>query len=62
MRPGFAAQRADFRRHLLGIFLRARNAGDVRAFGGKFQRDGAADAPARAGDDGDLILKLVHRL
>jgi hypothetical protein len=27
---------------------------------GQFQCDGAANAPARAGDDGDLILKLFH--
>jgi hypothetical protein len=28
--------------------------------GGQFQRDGTADAPARAGDNGNLILKLFH--
>jgi hypothetical protein len=35
---------------------------DVGALSGQFQRDGAANAPARAGDHGDLILKLFHKL
>jgi hypothetical protein len=29
--------------------------------GGQFQRDGAANATACAGDHSDLILKLVHK-
>jgi hypothetical protein len=29
--------------------------------GGQFQRDGAADSPARPGHNGCLILKLFHR-
>ena len=62
VRPRLAAQRADFRRDLLGIFLRARNDDDIRAFIGEFQRDGAADSAARAGDNGDLIGELAHKL
>ena len=52
--PGLAAKRADFGGDFLRVLRRARDANDVRALGGEFQRDGAADAPAGAGDDGDL--------
>jgi hypothetical protein len=52
----------DFRRDPLGIFLRARNDDNIRAFRGEFQRDGAPDAATRAGDNGDLIGKLAHKI
>ncbi len=55
VRPRFATERADFVGNLLGIFLRARNDGDIRAFAGEFQRDGAADPATSTGDDGNLI-------
>jgi len=60
--PGFAAQRADFRRDLLRIFLRAGDDDDIRAFIGEFQRNGATDPAARTGDNGDLIGELAHKL
>ena len=33
--------------------------GDIEAFGGKRQRDGAADAAARAGDEGLSLWRRV---
>ncbi len=60
--PSLPAQGANFRGDFFGIFGRARNAGDVRAFGGKFQGDGAANAASGAGDNGGLIDKLRHSL
>ena len=41
----------------LDLLARARRAGHVRADLGKGQRIAGADAAARAGDDGDLVVQ-----
>src|SRR6266851_1222152 len=55
-----AAQRAHFNGDFLGVFGRARYAGDIRAGAGEFQGDGPPDAAARARDHGDLIGQGKH--
>src|SRR5436305_7787840 len=60
MRPGFAAQRSDFIGDLLGVFDGAGNAGDIRAFGGELQCDGATDTASGASHYRNLIGQLAH--
>jgi hypothetical protein len=60
MRPGFATQCAYFICHLLGILRCPGNAHNVRAFGGKFQRDCPPYTSARTRYDSHLLLKLIH--
>ncbi|MCY1424535.1 hypothetical protein D9M71_402850 [compost metagenome] len=51
-----AAEGADFRDHFIGRSLVEVVDHDLGAFFGKFQRDGAADAAAGTGNDGDFAL------
>ncbi len=58
--PGFPPQFPDFVGSFLHKFGFQVHRHDVGPVGGQFQRNGAANAPARAGHDGNLILKLFH--
>jgi hypothetical protein len=60
MSPRFASSRPDFRSHFFRILRRPRDADYVRAFRGKSQCNGAANASARSCDDRYLILQLFH--
>ncbi|MNP21285.1 hypothetical protein D3C76_1138970 [compost metagenome] len=55
-RQCIAAQRADFLGHRLDIIQRTRGAYHIGAGFGVGQGNGAADAAATAGDDGDAAV------
>ncbi len=55
-----AAEGADLLGHLLGTFGINVVDGDVGAVGGQPERDGPADSPRRAGDDGHLPVDAAH--
>jgi hypothetical protein len=57
---GLAAGRRDVGRGLLRRFRVEVVDDDQRALGGELQRDLTPDAPARAGDDGDLAVEISH--
>jgi hypothetical protein len=55
-----AAEGADLLGHLLGTFGVNVVDGDVGPVGGQPERDGPADSPRRAGDDGLLPVDAAH--
>ncbi|MOA03019.1 hypothetical protein D3C78_1225010 [compost metagenome] len=57
---GIAAESTDFRDHFIGRSLIEVVDHDLGAFFGEFQRDGAADAAAGTGNDGDFALQSTH--
>jgi hypothetical protein len=51
----------DFRRHFREVVAAARAEENICPLAGQDMRRGCADATARAGDDGDLVLELeIH--
>jgi hypothetical protein len=55
-----AAEGADLLGQLLGTFGVNVVDGEVGAVGGQPERDGPADSPRRAGDDGHLPVDAAH--